>query len=491
MLDRVLLGSSLVLASCVPLPQQACSSDTQCSDRFGDDWMCGAAGYCVAPDEDDTNGEPMECPTMVCEDVINVGHVSAQTGPTQHLGLGMAVGIRAAFKEVNDAGGVQGRVLDLLVRDDGYEPTNTDPAMRELTNGGDDRRALAIVGNVGTPTALVAVPIAKENDVVFHGAFTGAGVLREDPPARVVFNYRASYEQETAEMVRFLKDERDLDLRVPARNIGVLAQGDLAAAGDVEALDGYGRSGYDGVVNALAGLVAQADIPVASYERNTQNLDVAAEYFIRWLAGPDTEERDGVVYAAIIMVPTAAPAAELIVKVKDAIKAAKNDQDPLGIVLDDDERAKLASVDLFLHSVSFVGPDALQEILSGKGSQYCSNVAVTQVVPFPMGSSTGALQYQTALQAYGDSVNEVHEPGYVSFEGYLAGRLFADGLANAPSLDTNGVVVGLESLQSVEYGIGTTLSFSIDDHQASDRIWGTQLDGECQFSELELVAGGQ
>ena len=114
MLDRVVLGSSLVLASCVPLPQEACSSDTQCSDRFGDDWICGAAGYC-APDEE-SNGAPMECPTMVCEDVINVGHVSAQTGPTQHLGLGMAVGIRAAFKEVNDAGGVQDRVLNLLVR---------------------------------------------------------------------------------------------------------------------------------------------------------------------------------------------------------------------------------------------------------------------------------------------------------------------------------------------------------------------------------------
>ena len=90
----------------------------------------------------------------------------------------------------------------------------------------------------------------------------------------------------------------------------------------------------------------------------------------------------------------------------------------------------------------------------------------------------GLAYSQAALQAYGDSVNEVHEPGYVSFEGYLAGRLFVDGLAAAPSLDTDGLVTGLESLHTIEYGIGTTLSFTIDDHQASDRIWGTQLDAE-------------
>jgi hypothetical protein len=348
---------------------------------------------------------------------------------------------------------------------------------------------LAILGNVGTPTATVAVPIAKDADVVFHGAFTGAGVLREDPPARVVFNYRASYVQETSAIVRYVREDLDIASRVPPQNIAVLAQGDVAAADDASAFDGYGTAGFSGVASALSGLVAEDDIPKASYERNTANIDIARTEFVGWLAGPDAvADADGTVRAAIVMVPTADPAANLVVAMRDAITAAKNDQDPESIPLTPEQRAKLANVDLFIASVSFVGSDKLRQNLMGQGPQYCDKVAVSQVVPLPLGSSTGALRYQAALAAYDEANNEVNEPGFVSFEGYLAGRLFADGLAHASTFDTDGLVAGLESLTGLEYGIGTSLSFRVDDHQASDRVFGTQLDASCEFQTLEFSA---
>lgn len=478
----------LFLAACSTtlLDRADCREDSDCASEFDEGWVCGSQGYCEPPVGGD-DGPAGDCPTMVCDGVINIGNVSAQNGPNANLGTGMVVGIRTAFKEVNDAGGVMGRELRLLVRDDGYEPDNTGSAMMELTRGGASRKVLAIVGNVGTPTAQVAVPIAKEQDVVFHGAFTGAGVLREDPPAKVVFNYRSSYVQETAAIVRYLIEDLDLADRLPPQNIGVLAQGESAAANDASAFDGYGTAGFTGVAQALNGVVAEDDITKASYERNTSNVEVATETFVRWLGSDQSvESSDGVVRAAIIMVPTAGPASSLVIAMKQAIAAAKSDTDPQGITLTPEEREKLAKVDLLLWSVSFVGSDKLRENLAGQGNEFCPNVAVSQVVPFPVGASAGALRYQAALKEYAAEAGEVFEPGFVSFEGYLAGRLFADGLQNASSLDTDGLVAGLQSLKNVEYGIGVALGFSVDKHQASDRVWGTELSATCEFQSLEF-----
>jgi hypothetical protein len=41
--------------------------------------------------------------------------------------------------------------------------------------------------------------------MLFFGAFTGAGLLRNDPPDRYVFNYRASYAEETAAVVNYAR----------------------------------------------------------------------------------------------------------------------------------------------------------------------------------------------------------------------------------------------------------------------------------------------
>lgn len=474
-----LLSSASVQPGCsLALDFQQCVSDEECAeaDPLA---ICGADALCTVPSEDD-------CTRMVCDTAINLGTVSAQNGPNANLGTGMAAGLRAAFHEANVGDRVHGRDVLLTVRDDGYEPDNTVSAMEELTDGGNNRPVLAIVGNVGTPTATVAVPVAEANGVIFHGAFTGAGLLRLDPPSRLVFNYRASYEQETEALVRYVSEVRDLEARVPAQNIAVLAQGETAAASDVEAFDGYGTAGFSGVARALSGKVSEADITKASYERNTSNVDVAYEHFVTWLSSGEPVETDGVIHAGIIMVPTADPAANLVIAMRDAISAAQNDIDPAGLTLTEEQRAQLAKVDLFIASVSFVGSDKLRETLAAQSVDYCEGVAVSQVVPLPTGPSAGALAYRAALSAYNDAEGSSFEPGFVSFEGYLAGRVFLDGLRAAETLDTNGLVEGLQSLTSLEYGVGAELSFGVDDHQASDRVFGTELDASCEFSSLEL-----
>ena len=116
------------------------------------------------------------------------------SGSARELGRQMKLGIETAFNRVNESGGVDGRMLKLYAADDGYEPTRTPDAMKQLY---EKDQVFGIIGNVGTPTATVAIPYSLERRMLFFGAFTGANVLRNDPPDRYVFNYRASYVEET------------------------------------------------------------------------------------------------------------------------------------------------------------------------------------------------------------------------------------------------------------------------------------------------------
>src|ERR1700692_461596 len=164
----------------------------------------------------------------------------------------MSAGIDTAFNRINEAGGVEGRMLRLIAADDGYEPTRTADAMKQLY---EKDQVFGFIGNVGTPTAAVAVPYALERRTLFFGAFTGANILRNDPPDRYVFNYRASYAEETDAVVHYLIKLR----RLQPRQIAVFAQ-----------QDAYGDAGFAGVAKALRALgVSDSAILRLHYKRNT------------------------------------------------------------------------------------------------------------------------------------------------------------------------------------------------------------------------------
>src|SRR5262249_37987178 len=123
----------------------------------------------------------------VTDSEIRFGISAPFTGPAKELGR-MKLGIEAAFNVANANGGVYGRQLRLIAADDGYEPARTAVTMKQLY---ERDQVFGLVGNVGTPTAVVALPYALDRKMLFFGAFTGAGLLRNDPPDRYVFNYRA------------------------------------------------------------------------------------------------------------------------------------------------------------------------------------------------------------------------------------------------------------------------------------------------------------
>src|SRR5215510_1385779 len=369
----------------------------------------------------------------VTDTEIVFGMAAAFSGSAKELGRQMKLGVESAFSATNAAGGINGRQLRLVAIDDGYEPSRTVDAMKLLF---EKDQVFGIIGNVGTPTAMVALPYALERKMLFFGAFTGAGLLRRDPPDRYVFNYRASYAEETDAVVRYLVRVR----RLRPEQIAVFAQE-----------DGYGDSGFVGVTKAVRALRGGNAAPVLrfNYKRNTVDVDDAVARL---------RQQKGAI-KAVVMVPTYRAAAKFIEKTRDLYP------------------------DMIYTNVSFVGSTALADELTLLGRKYAEGVIVTQVVPAIEGYSSLVLGYKAELaKNFPDDV-----PDYVSLEGYVTGNLLAEGVRRAGAqLDTENLVDALETVRDFDPGLGTPLTFGRTEHQASHKVWGTQLDKAGRYQPIDL-----
>jgi branched-chain amino acid transport system substrate-binding protein len=108
----------------------------------------------------------------VGEREVLLGQFAALSGPAAQLGLRLQAGMKAWFQHVNAAGGVAGRAIRLVARDDGYEPERALAAAKGLIQ---EDRVFALVGSVGTPTTLAAVPAINEAGIPLVGVHRRAG----------------------------------------------------------------------------------------------------------------------------------------------------------------------------------------------------------------------------------------------------------------------------------------------------------------------------
>src|SRR5213080_3078677 len=368
----------------------------------------------------------------VTDNEIRLGISAPFTGSAKELGNQMKLGIETAFNLINESGGIHGRQLRLVAADDGYEPMRAAETMKELY---EKQQVFGFIGNVGTPTAVVALPYALERRTLFFGAFTGAGLLRRDPPDRYVFNYRASYAEETDATVRYLVDVR----RISPGEIAVFAQ-----------QDGYGDAGFNGVAKMMRKYNRNPErVLRVGYKRNTGDVNDAVSTLLR--------SRHPV--RALVMVATYKAAAKFI----DKVKAERPD--------------------IVFSNVSFVGSQALADELMSYGGKVAEGVIVTQVVPLPQSKATAVLRYQELLPKY--SLGE--KPDFVSLEGYLAASLLIEGLKRAGrDFTTETLVDALEELRALDLGVGATMGFGMSEHQASHKVWGTVLDAGGNFQTIDM-----
>ena len=337
---------------------------------------------------------------------IVLGQSCALTGPAKNLGIEMRGGLLAAISKANDEGGINGREVQLISEDDGYEP---DRAIRNTWKLIHEDEVFMLAGQVGTPTAKAVIPLVEKYQVPLFAPLTGAEFLRT-PFRKYVVNLRASYFQEMEKIAEYLVEKKKLS------RIACFYQN-----------DSFGFDGLKGITDALAKRGVDL-VSTGSYERNT----VAVMGGLRDIYRAEPE--------AVVLVGAYSACAEFI-KLSKAM--GKND--------------------LLFCNISFVGTESLKDALGGYGE----GVIISQVVPLPDSDVIPLIrEYQLAMKTYQHDV----PLSFTSLEGYIAGKLFttiARGMGDDISRER--FIETMQKEGRYDLG-GVVLQFGPDDHQGMDAI---------------------
>ena len=334
----------------------------------------------------------------VSSDRILIGQAAVFSGPAAQLGIQVRNGILSYFNYVNERGGVNGRKLELVTEDDGYDPARAPAASRKLI---EEKKVFALMGYVGTPTGVAHLPVVTQAKVPLVGMFTGAEALRV-PFNRYVFHVRASYYDETEKIVEQV-------VSTGGKRISVFYQDDA-----------YGQAGLKGVEIAMTkrGLKINS---LGAFERNTLKVENAVKTINA--SQPD----------AVVMIGAYAACAAFIKQMKAIGSGAT------------------------FYNVSFVGSKALANALGKEGV----GVAISQVVPFPWGSAVPVVrEYETlavksGYKEYDFGAMEGFLMAKVMVEGLkragknLTREGFIDTLEKMPDVDLGGFYVGYSSKNHV------------------------------------------
>ncbi|MBX7229120.1 MAG: ABC transporter substrate-binding protein [Burkholderiaceae bacterium] len=321
----------------------------------------------------------------VSEKEIILGQSAAISGPASALGSGMNQGIRAYFEYINSVGGVNGRKLSLRLADDGYEASRAAENTKKLI---ENDKVFALIGYVGTPTTLAALPILTEAKVPLIGPFTGAQSLRE-PFNPYLFHVRASYFDETEKIVAHL-------LSIGQKKIAVFYQDDA-----------YGKAGLAGVEQALK-------------KRNMQILATG------------TVQRNSIDLSKALSILSAKP--DAIVQISAYTSCA-------AFIL---EARKRGYTGQFVN-VSFVGSKALADALGKNGP----GVMISQVVPFPFSGAIPLVRdYQKHMALLGfKDYDFTSLEGYIAAKVMVEGLKRA-----GRNLSRENLISALETLKNLDLG---------------------------------------
>ena len=339
---------------------------------------------------------------------IKIGMSAPFTGSAGAYGLEMREAIHLYFEHINATGGVNGRKLQLVALDDGYE---TDRAVANTKTLIEKEDVFALTGYYGTSPTAGAMTVFSAAKVPLVGSNSGSDVLRI-PVNRYMFNLKAGYANETAEIVKQLTT-------IGITKIAVFYQN-----------DGFGKAGLEGVTNAL----------------KKHNLT---------LLGSATVERNSV-------------------EVADAVKkiAALNPQAVVMVTLYKPTAAfvralKTANATPYLSTLSVVGASILAKELG----ELSRGIMVTQVLPYPWDDTNAVVhEYKKLMEK---SANK--ELSYNGLEGYIDARVLVEALRQCGRNPTREKLVAtLENLRNFNLG-GFSINYSADNHNGSTFVESTVL----------------
>ncbi|MBL8416761.1 MAG: ABC transporter substrate-binding protein [Dechloromonas sp.] len=334
---------------------------------------------------------------------ITIGMSGPFSGTNGAYGVDMRTVIQTYFDQVNKTGGVNGRRLELVALDDGYETDRTVANTKALI---DEKNAFALLAFYGSsPTTEAMNKVFGPAKVPLLGTISGAGTLREpisqNPNSRYMFNVRASYADETEAIVNQL-------VSLGLKNIAVFYQN-----------DGFGKSGLEGVTVALKKHNLAPSV-AATVERNS--VDVAAAVDAISKAKPQ----------AVVMVTLYKPTTAFVKAMKKA------NQSPMFMTLSPVGTEQL---------VAELGPEA-------------RGIGISQVMPYPWNDIVPMVRdYQKLVGGKGGY-------SYYGIEAYAMARTLVDALKRMgkdPSREK--LMAALEST-SLDMG-GLRVAYSPTNRQGS------------------------
>ncbi|HYD95471.1 MAG TPA: ABC transporter substrate-binding protein [Noviherbaspirillum sp.] len=351
-------------------------------------WLRWVAGCAVAS---------LAVVAAAADDIV-VGQVAPLSGLLSDTGKDMVLGAKVYFDYVNDQGGVHGRKIRHVVKDDGYKVDETVRLTREVI---DKDGAVALIGFAGTGNVgeLLKQKVLEKAGIALVAPYTGGEILRT-PFNPYIFHIRAGYADEAEGIV-------DQLLLLNMKRIGVMYQDDP-----------FGKAGLAGVQAALKkrGLELAA---VGAYEKNTDN-----------------------VADAVKSIAAANPQAVIMISVNKSTAAFS-------------KQIRAASTVAQLVNISVVNP---KEIVRLIGAEDARGIAIAQVMPYPYSPTNGIVkEYHQAMKKYAPAGAEL---SYTGFEEFVGAKVLVEGLRRAgPNANREKVLRALETLHAYDVG-GFTLNFS-------------------------------
>ncbi|MEV0647125.1 ABC transporter substrate-binding protein [Phytomonospora sp. NPDC050363] len=196
---------------------------------------------CSTPDDAEVPG--------VTKDKVTIGSHQPLTGPAAAGYASISAATNAYFQYVNDNGGVKGRKIEYIVKDDGYNPANTQTVVRQLV--GEDK-VFAIVNGLGTPTHSTVLDYLSQQNV--PDLFVASGSLTWNQPDKYpnTFGFNADYVTEGAALAKYAVEKN------PEAKVCVFGQDDDFGEGILSGVESV--VGAEGVTSAQTYSTSSEDV---------------------------------------------------------------------------------------------------------------------------------------------------------------------------------------------------------------------------------------
>lgn len=361
-----------------------------------------------------SSGVPTRAEVGILPKSILIGQSAAFSGPSGELGREFRKGAHEYIQQVNAQGGIYGREIVVIYRDDQYEPQKTRINTKQLV---EQEGVFALFGYVGTPTISAAMPIIKANQVPVLATVSGAQILRK-PTNPLVFNIRASYHEELSAIARYFK-------QYGRKEIALIYQD-----------DGFGKDGKSGLEKALQKEGIRPPIAIIPIPRKAplRTIQKAAEKSAS--VKPD----------AVVIISTY----NNVANITEALRKEKSEAQ--------------------IFTLSFVGSQALAKTLGKNGH----GIGISQVVPFPWDARIPLVrEYQNTIKKNQSNT----QYGFSSLEGFLAAKILVEALKNSgPEPTRKNFIKALEQMRGKSFG-GYQIEFSPVNHNGSKYVELTFITG--------------